>query len=248
MNDLAQMSGIVGGGEEQDSGSRYSSTLGRHTTGLDISANTRGKQDLRTLCELSDAFSGGIGSQSTRGYQQTGGNKRKSRFSFGKLVGDVIVNSLLGGLTSTMYYGADRAVGAVSDGIRRRRSGYRQQIADSESGSNSVYIPMDADGNPIPLNKQRITGQDIPLPDLEAQGRPHTVLGGKVSSETGEVYRQSATFSGGSWPTANGYEVPLSEVHWTNHGRAHVHTNPHQHVFNYDFENRYWYRSDPEIF
>ena len=65
MNDLAQMSGIVGGGEEQDSGSRYSSTLGRHTTGLDISANTRGKQDLRTLCEPSDAFSGGISSQST---------------------------------------------------------------------------------------------------------------------------------------------------------------------------------------
>ena len=117
-----------------------------------------------------------------------------------------------------------------------------------ESGSNSVYIPMDADGNPIPLNKQRINGQDIPLPDPEAQGRPHTVLGGKVSSGTGEVYRQSATFSGGSWPTANGYEVPLSEVHWTNHGRADAHTNPHQHVFNYDFENRYWYRSDPEIF
>ena len=57
---------------------------------------------------------------------------------------------------------------------------------------------MDADGNPIPLNKQRINGQDIPLPNPEAQGRPHTVLGGKVSSETGEVYRQSATFSGGS--------------------------------------------------
>lgn len=117
-----------------------------------------------------------------------------------------------------------------------------------ESGKDSVYIPKDADGNPIPLNKQRINGQDIPLPDPAAQGRPHTVLGGKISSETGEVYRQSATFNGGSWPTANGYEVPLSEVHWTNHGRADAHTNPHQHVFNYDFDNRYWYRSDPEVF
>ena len=119
---------------------------------------------------------------------------------------------------------------------------------DSNTGKNSVYIPKDADGNPIPLNKQRINGQDIPLPDPAAQGRPHTVLGGKISSETGEVYRQSATFNGGSWPTANGYEVPLSEVHWTNHGRADAHTNPHQHVFNYDFDNRYWYRSDPEVF
>ena len=117
-----------------------------------------------------------------------------------------------------------------------------------ESNNDSTYIPMDADGNPIPLNKQRINGQDIPLPDPEAQGRPHTVLGGKVSSETGEVYRQTATFRGGSWPTANGYEVPLSEVHWTNHGRADEHTNPHQHVFNYDFDNKYWYRSAPEIF
>ena len=116
MNDLAQMSGIVGGGEEQDSGSRYSSTLSRRTTGLDISARntggyTGGKQDPRTLCEPSDAFRGGIGSQSTRGYRQTGGsgeNKRKSRFDLGKLAEDVIVSSLIGGLTSTMYYGADK--------------------------------------------------------------------------------------------------------------------------------------------
>ena len=135
------------------------------------------------------------------------------------------------------------------------RSGFAKQCdpkvggeKDSNTGKNSVYIPKDADGNPIPLNKQRINGQDIPLPDPAAQGRPHTVLGGKISSETGEVYRQSATFNGGSWPTANGYEVPLSEVHWTNHGRADAHTNPHQHVFNYDFDNRYWYRSDPEVF
>ena len=147
MNDLAQMSGIVGGRENPDSGSRYSSsTLGRATTGFDRSAintggYTGGKQDPRTLCEPSDTFSGGIGSQSTRGYRQTGGNKRKSRFSFGKLVGDVIVNSLLGGFTSTMYYGADRAVGAVSNGIRGRRSS-RQRIADNESGRETeLFLP-----------------------------------------------------------------------------------------------------------
>ena len=120
--------------------------------------------------------------------------------------------------------------------------------ADDAAVGDSVYIPKDADGNPIPLNKQIINGQDIPLPDPAAEGRPHTVIGGKISSETGEVYRQTATFRGGSWPTANGYEVPISEVHWTNHGRAAAHTNPHQHVFIYDFENKYWYRSEPEIF
>ena len=82
------------------------------------------------MCEPSDAFSGGIGSQSTRGYQQTGGNKRKSRFDLGKLAEDVIVNSLIGGLTSTMYYGADRIGGAVSNGIRNR-----QQLAGNAGGS-----------------------------------------------------------------------------------------------------------------
>lgn len=134
------------------------------------------------------------------------------------------------------------------EGAEIAESGVNIRGAGDESGTNSVYIPKDADGKPIPLNKQRINGQDIPLPDPATQGRPHTVLGGKISSETGEVYRQSATFNGGSWPTANGYEVPLSEVHWTNHGRADEHTNPHQHVFIYDFDNRYWYRSDPEVF
>lgn len=84
--------------------------------------------------------------------------------------------------------------------------------------------------------------------DDVAEGRPHTVIGGKISSETGVVYRQTATFRGGFWSAGNGYEVPISEVHWTNHGREAAHTNPHQHVFIYDFENKYWYRSEPEIF
>lgn len=43
-----------------------------------------------------------------------------------------------------------------------------------------------------------MNGQDIPLPDPAAQGRPHTVLGGKISSKTGEIYRQSATFPEGT--------------------------------------------------
>lgn len=118
----------------------------------------------------------------------------------------------------------------------------------NKGGRDSVYIPRDADGNPIPLNKQRVNGQDIPLPDPAAEGRPHTVLGGKVSSETGEVYRQSATFPGGTWPTANGYDVPWSEVHWTDHGMPQHHANPHQHIFEYNPDKGGWIRKGPTEF
>jgi RHS repeat-associated protein len=117
-----------------------------------------------------------------------------------------------------------------------------------EGGSQAdVYIPRDADGNPIPLAKQRVNGQDIPLPDPNAQG-PHTVLGGKISSETGEVYRQSATFPEGSWPTANGQNVPWSEVHWSDHGDPKHHTNPHQHIFEYNPDKGGWIRKGPSKF
>lgn len=105
-----------------------------------------------------------------------------------------------------------------------------------------------ANGNPIPLDKQTVNGQDIPLPDPTAEGRPHTVLGGKVSSKTGEVYRQSATFRGGTWPTVNGHDVPWSEVHWTDHGTPHHHKNPHQHIFEYNRDKGGWIRTGPTIF
>ncbi|WP_244590745.1 RHS repeat domain-containing protein, partial [Xenorhabdus mauleonii] len=107
---------------------------------------------------------------------------------------------------------------------------------------DSVYIPRDANGKPISLDKQIVNSQDIPLPHPGAEGRAHTVLGGKVSSKTGEVYRQSATFPEATWPLAKGQPVPLSEVHWTSHGRP-DHTNPHQHPFHY--EGQYgWKRAD----
>lgn len=106
---------------------------------------------------------------------------------------------------------------------------------------------MDAEGNPIPLAKQRVNGQDIPLPDPNAQG-PHTVLGGKISSETGLPYRQSATFPKGTWPTANGKNVPWSEVHWGDHGKSYLHSNPHQHIIDYIPEKGGWYRQKPTNF
>ena len=120
------------------------------------------------------------------------------------------------------------SVNSVSSGVQNLPSGYTygsgsnynetDTVGAGKSGnSESGYIPKDEQGNPIPLAKQRMNNQDIPLPDPRAEGRPHTVIGGKVSSETGEVYRQTATFDGNAWPRANGYDVPRSEVHWTDH-------------------------------
>ena len=119
----------------------------------------------------------------------------------------------------------------------------------AQGGSQATaYIPRDADGSLIPLNKHRVNNQDIPLPDPNAQGRSHTVLGGKISSESGLPYRQSATFPEGTWPTANGKNVPWSEVHWGNHGDPLHHTNPHQHIFKYNFDEGFWKRQGPSYF
>ena len=92
-----------------------------------------------------------------------------------------------------------------------------------------------------------VNGRDIPLPDPEAQGRPHTVLGGATSSKTGVDYRQSATFGGETWPSANGYDVPLYETHWYNHGRG-DHAIPHKHIFYYDSSDGGWQRGGPSLF
>jgi len=140
-------------------------------------------------------------------------------------------------------------LGKVLDAVKRGIQGRKSRVAGgSRGGKDEVYIPRDAEGNPIPFNKQTVNGQDIPLPDPAAEGRPHTVLGGKISSETGEVYRQSATFPGGTWPAVNGHDVPWSEVHWTDHGTPHHHTNPHQHIFEYNPDKGGWVRKGPTIF
>ncbi|MEJ5107001.1 RHS repeat-associated core domain-containing protein, partial [Chryseobacterium sp. MYb328] len=101
-----------------------------------------------------------------------------------------------------------------------------------KSGNNAskgggIYIPK------TPLSQQKVAGWDIPLPDPLAGKYPHTTLGGKIGSD-GILYRQSATFTGGSWPLANGKVVPWSRVDWTTHGRPLVHPNPHQHIFNFN--------------
>jgi hypothetical protein len=99
-----------------------------------------------------------------------------------------------------------------------------------------VYIPMqqspDGTQAPVRLPQQRINGEDIPTPDPAANGAPHTTLGGRVGSD-GRTYRQSATFPGGSWPSADGKDVPWGRVDWTDHGRPQDHPDPHMHEFNW---------------
>lgn len=104
------------------------------------------------------------------------------------------------------------------------------------------YIPMQ-DGPrgtrvPIPLPQQRVIDEDIPTPDPRAEGRPHTTLGGRIGTDDGVLYRQSATFTGSTAPyTANGLDVPQSRVDWHDHSRG-DHPNPHQHPMRW--ENGRW--------
>ena len=173
-------------------------------------------------------------------------------------VAALVLNSAGMFISGTQIYSSGRgfvnelSTSANSNVLTEVNAGGREvaaaQSGIDKGGSESVYIPRDSEGNPIPLKKQRINGQDIPLPDPAAEGRPHTVLGGKVSSETGEVYRQSATFPGGTWPSANGHDVPWSEVHWTDHGTSQFHTNPHEHIFEYNPDKGGWIRKEPSDF
>ncbi|HTF82460.1 MAG TPA: RHS repeat-associated core domain-containing protein, partial [Cytophagales bacterium] len=96
--------------------------------------------------------------------------------------------------------------------------------------SPSIYMPENQ------LAQQKVAGWDIPLPDPLANSYAHTTLGYKLGSD-GVMYRQSAEFTGGSWPLANGQIVPISRVDWTTHGRPMVHPNPHQHIFYYNGSN-----------
>ena len=127
---------------------------------------------------------------------------------------------------------------------RALRGSGQQVVPERLSGP---YIPIE-NGRPVPLAQQRLNNVDIPLPDPAASG-PHTVLGGKTSTGTGETYRQSATFPAeGTWPSAAGQPVPWSRVDWTTHGRPKDHANPHQHEFQYNFQQKRWTDGPPRPF
>jgi RHS repeat-associated protein len=125
-----------------------------------------------------------------------------------------------------------------------------RQPPPASGGGNekSVYIPRYPEGHPsagqpIPLERNSAgvnmpEGLDLPKPLPEAQGNAHTVLGGKVSSGSGETYRQTATFP-------DSYNVPSHETHWGNHGRG-DHPNPHVHGYHFDSFNKVWRRGSPQ--
>ena len=97
------------------------------------------------------------------------------------------------------------------------------------SNKMKKWIPMDADGNPIPLKEHKHKNTSIPLPDPAFEGQPHIVFGGRISSDTGELYLQTAIFDGkDDWLKVNGHPVPRTVIDWTNHYMPWAHDNPHQ--------------------
>ena len=199
------------------------------------------RSDPSGLCSVPDPFAGGVGYPAVRGYRYEGhtGTAGKGGFNLADFGKELLTGFVAGGLSSAAFYGAGKAVEAVKGSVRGTGKG--------GTPTNNDYIPRDENGNIIPLKRQMVNGRDIPLPDPEAQGRPHTVLGGATSSKTGVDYRQSATFGGETWPSANGYDVPLYETHWYNHGRG-DHAIPHKHIFYYDSSDGGWQRGGPSLF
>ncbi|WP_244115107.1 filamentous hemagglutinin N-terminal domain-containing protein [Burkholderia contaminans] len=161
----------------------------------------------------------------------------------------VAVEGILAGAAG---YSLPKAPGDVSRASAGRGSDY---TASTEGGTNtggnssgdrsgqSGYIPRINDGTPIALPQRMVPGVgDVPSPLAEANGAPHTVLGGKVASDGTTVYRQSATFPGGAWPILDGTNVPWGRVDWTAHEYlpGPPHPDPHIHEFRYDPVQKQW--------
>ena len=123
----------------------------------------------------------------------------------------------------------------------KRTSDENSSPAEALASESSVYVP----NTPLAMRKFPGVG-DVPLRLPEAEGLPHSVLGSKLASDGKTVYRQSATFDGGTWPNPSGIDVPWGRVDWTSHpylpGPAHP--DPHIHEFVYDFKQGQW-RSMP---
>jgi RHS repeat-associated protein len=125
--------------------------------------------------------------------------------------------------------GRASAIALILGGAAEGPAGELNSTPKGPINGRPLYVPTDSSGNPLPLPKQTVGGVDIPTPLPEAQG-PHTTLGSRIGQD-GLLYRQSAEFDGPSWPQANGQDVPMSRVDWTDHSRPWDHTSPHQHIF-----------------
>ena len=125
------------------------------------------------------------------------------------------------------------------------RATYRigNTAASEAAAPGGMYIPRGPDGAPLPLAQRAVPGVgDVPLPLPEANGAPHSVLGGKLASDGTTVYRQTATFPGGTWPPLGEVDVPWGRVDWTDHGYlpGPPHPSPHIHEFSFDPVQKQW--------
>ena len=220
------------------------------TLSFGLSRKAREKLDIGSVNYESTAYKGGTIAGTAWGLAIGGVGAAQLVARVGVARASVIIGGFIAGQESVSY-GLDKldpsgtASGIFNTALLVSPLSERLFKPSGPTGPREPYIPRTETGDPIPLERQVVKGSvDIPLPDVRAQG-PHTVLGGKVSSETGKLYRQSASFPEATWPQAGGKDVPLSEVHWGDHGRPDVHPDPHQHIFDFDNAQHRWTRGDP---
>ena len=92
-------------------------------------------------------------------------------------------------------------LGAATDGVLAGFARFQMPEAPTLLGPTAdtgYYIPRSSNGTLILLPQRAIPGVgDVPTPLPEADGAPHTILGGKLAIDGDTVYRQTATFPGG---------------------------------------------------
>ncbi len=112
-------------------------------------------------------------------------------------------------------WGGAKAYNLISDIRAEHLINQVHQAAEEipEDTKRKKPIGTYAPNRPLPKTKD-----GVPIPDSE---NPHTQLGTKKSTKTGETYTQGREFD------ITG--TPVRDIHVTDHGYPKNHPNPHQH-------------------
>lgn len=113
------------------------------------------------------------------------------------------------------FDGLGSAIGRVLGALGLISTAEKAEDDEKEHGSKPTIE------DPLP----QADGTGYPVPDPDAEGRPHTIIGTRESKRGRGKYRQAREFD------QNG--KPVRDIDWSNHGQRDI-ENPHQHDWTED--------------